>query len=66
MKEAILLINLGTPDAPTPSKVGKYLTQFLNVNRVINIIAAGPFVLVNMVIVHARRFKSASLHKNIW
>ena len=37
MKEAILLVNLGTPDAPTPTKVGKYLTQFLNDKRVIDI-----------------------------
>ncbi|MBA3662621.1 MAG: ferrochelatase [Bacteroidetes bacterium] len=66
MKEAILLINLGTPDAPTPSKVGKYLTEFLNDKRVIDINAIGRFMLVNMVIVPFRRFKSAKLYSNIW
>lgn len=66
MKEAVLLINLGTPDSPTPSKVGKYLTQFLNDKRVIDINPAGRFMLVNMVIVPFRRFKSANLYKNIW
>lgn len=66
MKEAILLINLGTPDAPTPSKVGKYLTQFLNDKRVIDINAAGRFVLVNMVIVPFRSFKSSKLYQAIW
>lgn len=66
MKEAVLLINLGTPDSPTPSKVGKYLTQFLNDKRVIDINAAGRFMLVNMIIVPFRRFKSANLYKNIW
>lgn len=66
MKEAVLIINLGTPDSPTPSKVGKYLTQFLNDKRVIDINAAGRFMLVNMVIVPFRRFKSANLYKKIW
>lgn len=66
MKEAVLLINLGTPDSPTPSKVGKYLTQFLNDKRVIDINPAGRFMLVNMIIVPFRRFKSAKLYSNIW
>lgn len=66
MKEAVLIINLGTPDSPTPSKVGKYLTQFLNDKRVIDINAVGRFLLVNMVIVPFRSFKSAKLYKNIW
>jgi ferrochelatase len=66
MKDAVLLINLGTPDAPTPSKVGKYLTEFLNDKRVIDIHPAGRFALVNLVIVPFRRFKSAELYKKIW
>jgi protoporphyrin/coproporphyrin ferrochelatase len=65
-KEAILLINLGTPDAPTPAKVGKYLTQFLNDKRVIDIGALARFVLVNLLIVPFRRFKSAALYQKIW
>lgn len=66
MKEAVLIINLGTPDAPTSSKVGKYLTQFLNDKRVIDISAIGRFMLVNMVIVPFRKSKSAKLYSNIW
>lgn len=66
MKEAVLLINLGTPDAPTPSKVGKYLTQFLNDRRVIDIHPVLRFILVNLIIVPARRFKSAKLYQAIW
>lgn len=65
-KEAILLINLGTPDAPTAPKVGKYLTQFLNDRRVIDINAIGRFILVNMIIVPFRSFKSAKLYSHIW
>jgi len=66
MKEAILLINLGTPDAPTPAKVGKYLTEFLNDKRVIDINPIARFILVNLVIVPARRFRSSKLYQKIW
>jgi protoporphyrin/coproporphyrin ferrochelatase len=66
MKEAILLINLGTPDSPTPGKVGKYLTQFLNDKRVIDINAIGRFILVNLIIVPFRSFKSSKLYSAIW
>ena len=34
---AVLLINLGTPDAPTPRAVRKYLAQFLSDPRVVEI-----------------------------
>lgn len=64
--EAILLINLGTPDDPTPGKVGKYLTQFLNDKRVIDINPIGRFFLVNGIIVPFRRFKSSKLYQAIW
>lgn len=65
-KEAILLINLGTPDNPTPGKVGKYLTQFLNDKRVIDINPIGRFFLVNCIIVPFRSFKSSKLYQAIW
>jgi ferrochelatase len=66
MKKAVLLINLGTPDAPTPLKVGKYLTQFLNDKRVIDISALGRFILVNLIIVPFRSFRSSKLYRAIW
>lgn len=66
MKKAVLLINLGTPDAPTPSKVRKYLTQFLNDKRVIDINPVGRFILVNLIIVPFRSFKSSKLYQAIW
>lgn len=66
MKQTILLINLGTPDAPSPSKVGKYLTQFLNDKRVIDVNPILRFILVNLIIVPTRSFKSSKLYKAIW
>jgi protoporphyrin/coproporphyrin ferrochelatase len=65
-KEAVLLINLGTPDDPTAGKVGKYLTQFLNDRRVIDINPIGRFILVNLIIVPFRSFRSSKLYKAIW
>lgn len=66
IKEAVLLINLGTPDDPSPSKVGQYLTQFLNDKRVIDINPVGRFFLVNFIIVPFRRFASSKLYQKIW
>ena len=66
MKEAVLLINLGTPEVPTPAKVGTYLTEFLNDKRVIDIHPVARFILVNLIIVPFRRFKSSKLYQAIW
>jgi len=66
MKKAILLINLGTPDNPYPSKVRVYLTQFLNDRRVIDIHPIARFILVNLIIVPFRSFKSSKLYQQIW
>ncbi|MGE0567950.1 MAG: ferrochelatase [Bacteroidia bacterium] len=65
-KEAILLINLGSPDNPTPGKVRSYLSQFLNDRRVIDINPVGRFFLVNFVIVPFRSFASSKLYQKIW
>src|ERR1019366_9140126 len=66
MKTGVLLINLGTPDSPKTSDVRKYLTQFLNDSRVIDINPIGRFLLVNAIIVPLRAPKSAKLYEKIW
>lgn len=66
MKTGVLLINLGTPDSPNTSDVRKYLTQFLNDPRVIDISPIGRFILVNGIIVPFRASKSAKLYQKIW
>ena len=66
MKTGVLLINLGTPDAPTTSKVRKYLSEFLNDKRVIDINAIARLLLVNLIIVPFRSAKSAKLYKEVW
>ncbi|MES2394550.1 MAG: ferrochelatase, partial [Bacteroidota bacterium] len=66
MKTGVLLINLGTPDSPKTSDVRKYLSQFLNDPRVIDINPIGRFLLVNGIIVPFRAPKSAKLYQHIW
>lgn len=65
-KIGVLLINLGTPDSPKTSDVRKYLTQFLNDPRVIDINPVGRFLLVNGIIVPFRAPASAKLYKEVW
>jgi len=66
MKKGVLLVNLGTPDSPSTSNVRKYLTEFLNDPRVIDINPIARFLLVNGVIVPFRAPRSAKLYRAIW
>ena len=66
MKTTVLLINLGTPDSPITRDVRKYLSEFLNDRRVIDLPWLARKLLVNLVIVPFRSPKSASLYKEIW
>lgn len=66
MKTGILLINVGTPDAPTPAALRRYLTQFLSDPGVIDINPVLRWLLVHLVIVPLRSPKSAALYQKIW
>ncbi|MBE0551344.1 MAG: ferrochelatase [Ignavibacterium sp.] len=65
-KTCVLLINLGTPDSPSVKDVRKYLFEFLNDPRVIDINPIGRFFLVNFIIVPFRAPKSAKIYKELW
>ncbi len=65
-KTGVLLVNLGTPDSPSVGDVRKYLRQFLNDPRVIDINPIGRFFLVNFIIVPFRAPKSAKIYKQLW
>jgi ferrochelatase len=66
MQTGILLVNLGTPDSPSTPDVRKYLREFLNDPRVIDIPALSRWLLVNLIIVPFRAPKSARLYAKIW
>ncbi|MGB0166429.1 MAG: ferrochelatase [Luteibaculum sp.] len=64
--KVVLLLNLGTPKAPTVPKVRQYLSQFLNDPRVIDINPIGRALLVNGIIVPFRAPKSTKIYKELW
>ncbi len=66
MKTAIILANVGTPDKPEVKAVRRYLTQFLNDPRVIDLPWLWRKILVNLIIVPFRAPKSTRLYKVLW
>ncbi len=65
-KTAVLLVNLGTPDAPTPAAVRRYLKQFLFDPRVVEIPKALWWCILNGIILPFRSKKSAEKYAAIW
>ena len=65
-KTAVLLINVGTPDEPTVKAVRRYLFEFLNDRRVIDIPLILQKILVNLIIVPFRAPKSTKLYQRLW
>ena len=61
----VLLINLGTPDAPTPEAVGPYLREFLMDGFVIDVPKPLRWFLVNVLIVPRRKVQSARAYQKI-
>ncbi|WP_194768278.1 ferrochelatase [Tamlana sp. I1] len=66
MKKGILLVNLGSPDSPTPKDVKKYLAEFLMDERVIDIPLVARTALVKGIILKTRPKASAAAYKKIW
>ncbi|MFS8084470.1 MAG: ferrochelatase [Acidobacteriota bacterium] len=64
-KIGVLLINLGTPDAPTPEAVGRYLREFLMDGFVIDVPKPLRWFLVNVMIVPRRKVQSAKAYQKV-
>lgn len=62
----VLLINLGTPDAPTPKAVRRYLAEFLWDKRILDIFWLLRLFLLYFIILPIRSKRSAKLYKKIW
>jgi ferrochelatase len=62
----VLIVNLGTPDAPTPSAVRRYLAQFLSDRRVVEIPPILWQPILRGIILNVRPRKSAHAYAKIW
>ncbi len=62
----VLLVNLGTPDAPTPNAVRRYLREFLSDRRVVEIPPIIWQPILNTFVLATRPRRSAHAYQQIW
>jgi len=62
----VLLVNLGTPDAPTPAAVKRYLAEFLSDRRVVEIPPLACQPILRGIILNTRPKKSAHAYGQVW
>jgi ferrochelatase len=65
-KTAILLVNLGTPDAPEAPALKRYLREFLSDPRVVEIPRPIWWLILNVFILNTRPKQSAEKYRTIW
>ncbi len=65
-KVGVLLVNLGTPDAPTPDAVRRYLAEFLMDPRVVEIPRAVWWPILHGIILRTRPKRSAHAYAQVW
>ncbi len=64
-RTGVLLINIGTPDEPTPEALGRYLRQFLMDEYVLDLPFIKRWFLVNRIIVPRRKHYIAEHYQKI-
>jgi ferrochelatase len=64
--DAVVIVNLGTPDAPTPKAVRRYLAEFLHDHRVVQLTRWLWCPLLHFVILPLRGPKAAAKYASIW
>ncbi|MCP4127209.1 MAG: ferrochelatase, partial [Gammaproteobacteria bacterium] len=62
----VLLVNLGTPDAPTTSAVRHYLAEFLSDPRVVEMPRLLWMLILHGVILRTRPARSAAAYRQVW
>ena len=65
-KIGVLLVNLGTPDAPDAPSLRRYLKQFLSDPRVVEIPRVIWWLILNLIILNTRPAKSAAKYATVW
>lgn len=62
----VLLANLGTPDAPTPRAVRRYLAEFLSDPRVVEMARLPWWLILHGIILRTRPRRSAKAYRKVW
>ena len=62
----VLLVNLGTPDAPSPAAVRRYLAEFLSDRRVVELPPLVWWPILHGIILRTRPRKSAHAYAQVW
>ncbi len=62
----VLLVNLGTPEAPTPKAIRAYLKEFLSDTRVVDVEPLLWWPILNLIILNTRPKKLAAKYAAIW
>ena len=65
-RTAVLLVNLGTPDAPTTGALRRFLAEFLWDRRVVEIPRPLWWLILNGVVLRTRPSQSAAKYAAIW
>ncbi|MDH5785273.1 MAG: ferrochelatase [Chromatiales bacterium] len=65
-KTGVLLINLGTPDAPTPAALRRYLAEFLWDKRVVDLPRPLWWLILHGIILRTRPARSAAAYQSVW
>ena len=66
MRDGILLVNLGTPAAPTPAALRRYLAEFLGDRRVVDLPRWLWLPILHGIVLNTRPKRSAAKYARIW
>jgi ferrochelatase len=65
-RAGVLLLQLGTPDAPTAKAVRRYLREFLSDRRVVDLRRATWLPILYLAVLPIRPIRSAALYRKVW
>ena len=65
-KVGVILVNLGTPESPTPKAISRYLWQFLTDWRVVDLPKWKWWPLLKLIILPHRSKKVAKTYQSVW
>ncbi|HZD53322.1 MAG TPA: ferrochelatase, partial [Woeseiaceae bacterium] len=66
MIPGVLIVNLGTPDAPTPGALRRYLAEFLGDPRVVELPRWLWRLILHGFVLRVRPYRSAAMYRRIW